>query len=72
VAGPAANVKLQARIETVIRAFAPLLDLVIATGDRVSRVLEPGERQELARLPHEGELAPRGLRTIGGDRRPPR
>lgn len=54
----------------MIRALAPLLDLVIAAGDRASRVLERGERQELARLPHEGELAPRGLGTIHRDRRP--
>jgi hypothetical protein len=64
VPGSAANAKLQGRVETVIRVLAPLLDLVIAAGDRASRVLDRGERQELARLPHEGELAPRGLGTV--------
>jgi hypothetical protein len=69
VPGSAANVKLQRRIETLIRALAPLLDLVIAASDRASRVLERGEQQELARLPHEGEFAPRGLGTIHRDQR---
>jgi hypothetical protein len=67
----APNPKLQARIETMIRAVAPLLDLVIAAGDRASRMLERGERQELARLPHDGDLAPRGLGAIGRDHGPP-
>jgi hypothetical protein len=70
VPGSPANVKLQGRIETVIRVLAPLLDVVIAAGDRASRVLERGEREELARLPHDGELAPRGLRAVGRDQRP--
>jgi hypothetical protein len=70
VPGSAANIKLQGRIETVIRVIAPLLDVVIAAGDRASRVLERGEREELARLPHDGELAPRGLRAVRRDRRP--
>jgi hypothetical protein len=32
--------RLQARIELMIRVVAPLLDLVLAVGDRVSRALE--------------------------------
>ncbi len=54
---------LRARIETVIRIASPLLDLVIAVGSRVSRVLERGDPgPALARMPSEGEHAPRGLR----------
>jgi len=70
VPGSAANAKLQGRVETVIRVLAPLLDLVIAAGDRASRVLDRGEREELARLPHEGELAPRGLGAVRRGQRP--
>lgn len=31
------------RIESGLRIAAPFLDLLLATGDRVSRVLEPGD-----------------------------
>lgn len=31
------------RIEGLIRLAAPALDLVLAVGDRVSRIIEPGD-----------------------------
>ena len=40
--GSEPNLKLQGRIEAVIRVFAPFLDLVIAAGDRTSRFLDRG------------------------------
>jgi hypothetical protein len=40
--GSEPNVKLQGRIEAVIRVLAPFLDLVIAAGDRTSRLLDRG------------------------------
>lgn len=46
-----------------IRVFSPVLDLVLALGDRVSRVLEPDDPEYVpARMPYQGESAPRGLR----------
>ena len=43
VSGTEPNVKLQGRIEAVIRVLAPILDLVIAAGDRTSRLLDRGQ-----------------------------
>lgn len=63
MAGSVPNVKLRRRIETTIRVIAPLLDLMLLIGDRVSRVLEPDDPQYVpARMEHDGESAPRGLR----------
>lgn len=63
MAGPAPNVKLRSRIETGIRVIAPLLDLMLLVGDRVSRLLEPDDPDYVpARMPRDGESAPRGLR----------
>jgi hypothetical protein len=70
VSGRAPNARLQRRIETVIRILAPMLDAMLLVGDRVSRLLERDDPDYvLARMPHEGESAPRGLR---GDRTAPR
>ena len=56
------NPVLRRRIELAIAIAAPVLDLMLAVGDRVSRVLAPGEAEPLAaRLPYDGEHAPRGL-----------
>ena len=41
--GSEPNVKLQGRIEAVIRVLAPLLDLVIAAGERTSQFLDRGQ-----------------------------
>ncbi len=58
------NVRLQRRVELVIRVFAPALDLMLLVGDRVSRVLDRDDPDHVpARMPFEGESAPRGLRT---------
>jgi hypothetical protein len=55
---------LRARVETMIRVLAPFLDLVLAVGERVSRVLEPDDPEHVpARMRYEGESAPRGLRN---------
>jgi hypothetical protein len=35
------QVRKRERIESVIRLAAPALDLVLAVGDRVSRIVEP-------------------------------
>jgi hypothetical protein len=58
------NVRLRRRVEFVIRALAPALDLLLLVGDRVSRVLDRDDPDYMpARMPYEGESAPRGLRT---------
>ncbi len=33
------------RIETLIGVAAPFLDLVLGVGDRISRIVEPGDRE---------------------------
>jgi hypothetical protein len=49
-------------METMIRIAGPGLDLLLAVGDRCSRVLDRSDRgYSLVRLQHEGESAPRGL-----------
>jgi hypothetical protein len=46
----------------MIRIASPLLDLILFVGDRVSRVLESDDPTYVpARMPHDGESAPRGL-----------
>jgi hypothetical protein len=63
VPGSTPNLKLRGRIETMIRLLAPALDLMLAVGDRVSRVLERDDPDYVpARMSYEGESAPRGLR----------
>lgn len=57
------NAVLRGRIETAIRVVSPLLDLMLAVGERVSRLLEPDDPAYLpARMQSDGESAPRGLR----------
>ena len=47
----------------MIRVLAPPLDLLLAVGDRVARVVAPADPDHvLARMPREGDAAPRGLR----------
>jgi hypothetical protein len=35
------QLRTRQRVESVIRVIAPALDLVLAAGDRISRVVEP-------------------------------
>jgi len=70
--GSAPNPVIRARFETAIRVLSPLLDLVLAVGDQVSRLLEPDDPDYvIARMPHEGESAPRGLRPRAPGSRAP-
>jgi len=62
-AAMAPNPKLQRGVDAVIRVLAPPLDLLLAVGDRVASVLAPATPDHvLARMPREGDAAPRGLR----------
>jgi hypothetical protein len=57
------NAALRGRIEMAIRLASPMLDLVLAVGDRVSRLLEPDDPTYVpVRMRSDGESAPRGLR----------
>ena len=57
-----AQLRTRRRVESVIRLMAPALDLVLAAGDRVSRILE---REDVEYYPprvtrrREGSLPPR-------------
>jgi hypothetical protein len=56
-------VRLQ-QVERVIRVLAPMLNLLLAVGDRVSRLLEPDDPDYVTpRMASVGESAPRGLAT---------
>jgi hypothetical protein len=68
VTGAGPNVKLRGRIDTVIRVLAPALDLLLAVGDRISRIIEPEDPGYVpARMKYEGKSAPRGLRPRPGN-----
>jgi hypothetical protein len=58
------NPRLRGRFELAIRLLAPPLDLLLAVGERVARVLTPDDPDYVpARMPSGGESAPRGLRS---------
>jgi hypothetical protein len=54
--------RLRGQIEMLIRIAAPALDLLLAAGDRLARVVEPGDRSA------DYELVPpvRSQRPIAG------
>jgi hypothetical protein len=54
------------RVETVIRLMAPALDLVLAVGDRVSRIVE---RDDPEYYPPRVERGPASQRPVGGPQR---
>lgn len=55
----------RARVEFVLRVTAPVLDLALAAGDGLSRLLAREDPRPLpARLARPGEAAPRGLRSV--------
>lgn len=55
------------RFETLIGVAAPFLDLVLAVGDRISRIAEPKDYEYYP--VRAGELDEQGARS--GPRRPP-
>jgi hypothetical protein len=57
------------RVEALIRIAAPVLDLALLLGDRLSRLIDPEDPDYIPpRMAPEGESAPRGLRTNLGRR----
>jgi hypothetical protein len=70
--GGRTNEVLRRRIEFAIRLLSPVLDLLLFTGERLSRVLEPDDPTYApVRMPSPGDSAPRGIQT-GGPRAPAR
>jgi hypothetical protein len=62
MSGSKANVRVRGAVEVMLRIAGPGLDLLLAVGDRCSRVLDRGDRgYSTVRLQHDGESAPRGL-----------
>lgn len=58
--------RMRARIETGIRLAAPALNLILAVGDRISRLAEPNDHEYYP--PREPRLEPPG--RSGGSRGP--
>jgi hypothetical protein len=57
------NVRPSRPVEIVIRVLAPPLDLSLAVGERVARILAPANPDCVPpRMAREGEFAPGGLR----------
>jgi hypothetical protein len=46
----------RARVETLIRLMSPLLNLVLATGERISRLVEPVDHEYYP--PRTGQVEP--------------
>jgi hypothetical protein len=60
------NAVLRRRIETGIGLASPLLDLVLAVGDRTSGLLGSEDPDHIpARARRDGDHAPRGLGRLG-------
>ena len=56
------------RVESLIRLASPALDLVLAVGERVSRIVEPKDVEYYPpRMTHEEP--PPGTSSSGGDER---
>ncbi len=65
------QVRLRERFEALIGLFAPALDLVLAAGERISRVAGPEDDYYPIRPPGESfELAPAPPPEEPGDSRP--
>jgi hypothetical protein len=70
MAAPEPNPVLRRRIEFGIGLAAPLLDLLLAVGDRASRLLGSEDPDRLAGdLRRDGASAPRGLSLRDRERR---
>ncbi|MEA2333089.1 MAG: hypothetical protein QOH58_3227 [Thermoleophilaceae bacterium] len=54
------QLRTRGRVETVIRVMAPALDLVLAAGDRISRIVERDDPEYYPpRVTRQAENAPR-------------
>ena len=48
--------RTRARVETLIRVMSPFLNLVLATGERISRIVEPVDHEYYP--PRTGQIEP--------------
>jgi hypothetical protein len=56
------NPRLRSAVEVMIRLAGPGLDLLLACGDRVSRVVHRDDRgYAVVRMEHPGKAAPRAV-----------
>lgn len=56
----AEQLRTRRRVEGVIRLMAPMLDVVLAVGERVSRIVEPQDSEYYPpRVPRHSEHPPR-------------
>jgi len=62
------ELRTRRRVETLIRLMAPALDLVLAVGDRVSRLVERDDPEYYP--PRVGLRAEEALRAAGEARQP--
>ena len=65
------QVRLRSHVETVIAVASPLLDAVLAVGDRISRLAEPRDYEYYPVREDQADIAPaeppRGDRAGGDD-----
>ena len=59
--------RMRDRAETVIRLLAPALNVVLAVGERVSRVVEPDDPEYVPAQMDGGAASANGERASGGD-----
>jgi hypothetical protein len=61
------QLRRRARFETVIGLAAPVLDLVLVAGERVSRIIGPDDDYIPIRSASDRFELPRGRRPLGDD-----
>jgi hypothetical protein len=59
------QLRTRRRVETVIRLMAPALDLVLAAGDRISRIVERDDVEYYPPRVTRGADSPRGTPRSG-------
>ena len=72
------QVRTRERVETVIRIAAPALNLVLAVGERVSKLVEPEDHEYYpprtstqGRAPAAAQVSADATAPVGGRERPP-
>jgi hypothetical protein len=59
--------RIRARVETLIRLMSPGLNLVLAAGERISRIVEPEDHEYYP--PRTGQVEPPPPARASADRR---
>ncbi len=58
--------RMRARVETLIHVISPMLNLVLATGERISRLVEPEDHEYYPPRPGQVEPPPPHAAVDGG------